>query len=524
MSDLAVPASPRAARRPLSKAAMVVAGVCAILAALPLLFPLGLGFDYPNHLARTYIVGWLHGSPALQQHYGVTFELIPDLAMDLIVPWLSHLTGIYTAGALAVAAAMILPPLAGVWISRGLNGGQIGLLSLAGFAAAFNHSLEWGFVNYILASGLALFAFGLWMRMAPGLSRSLIFIPIGVALVVSHALAFLLFGYLALLWEIASWREGRRGGMAPFVRKLVLWDGLAMAPGLALLAFATLTAPDLPQLDLPLFHLGEKMKALTAGFQFFNAPLALACFVVVAVAVAFGLRSGVLTIRRDMAFVCGGLAVLVVVIPTGIFGIWGLHVRFTAPLIILLAASVRLADDAARWRTPAAVLVAGLVAAQTLSGFIHFRHYDTAANALRAGLAVMPEGAKLLAVQHEDADNAVAYHGMDLAVIERRAYVPGLFTNTSWVDIQPAMADLHLPQSTPPSPEEFAIAETLTLPASENGFWSLGYFHGWPAHWDYVLYFRPDGTDPLKSQNLCLASEGAGFTLYQVVVTREACA
>src|SRR5438132_99786 len=70
---------------------VVIALVAAFLvvALIPLFTcsPLPLG-DYPNHLARMYIISTLPHSPILQRYYEIHWQLIPNLALDLMVPQL----------------------------------------------------------------------------------------------------------------------------------------------------------------------------------------------------------------------------------------------------------------------------------------------------------------------------------------------------------------------------------------------------------------------------------------------------
>ncbi|HXS41156.1 MAG TPA: hypothetical protein VN766_13300, partial [Stellaceae bacterium] len=64
--------------------------------------------DYPNHLARMWIL--VHGSdiPALAANYVAHWRLLPDLAMDLVVPPLAHLIGVELAGRTFIALTMLL--------------------------------------------------------------------------------------------------------------------------------------------------------------------------------------------------------------------------------------------------------------------------------------------------------------------------------------------------------------------------------------------------------------------------------
>ena len=64
--------------------------------------------DYPNHLARMRILADLADSPELQAIYGLDWSVMPNLAMDLIVPALAKVFGLILAGQIFVAAALAL--------------------------------------------------------------------------------------------------------------------------------------------------------------------------------------------------------------------------------------------------------------------------------------------------------------------------------------------------------------------------------------------------------------------------------
>src|SRR5262245_53234332 len=69
------------------------------VSALPLLDAKVPPFsDYINHLARCYVILVDGHDPLLAQFYSIKWQLIPNLAMDLIVPPLAHIVDIYTAG------------------------------------------------------------------------------------------------------------------------------------------------------------------------------------------------------------------------------------------------------------------------------------------------------------------------------------------------------------------------------------------------------------------------------------------
>ncbi len=494
----------------------VAACLAALTALIVAIWPFGLTSDYLNHLARNYIEAHIWFDNDLQKYYGLSFAVIPDLTMDMIVPWLAHVTGIYAAGGVTVWIALIMPPLAGLLIARNLYG-RVTWCSLAGFLVIFNANMQWGFVNFVASTGIALLGFALWMNLAPRWSRVILFASFGAFLALNHALGFLLFGYLVLLWEVACFAQGQRGSRWSFGLQLVTRDALTMVPGLVVIAFATGNAQQLTHVGVADFDILQKIGALWSGTEFFNPMFGRLVTIAFIAAVFMGLRRRLLRIEPRMAWVCAGLLFLVLVMPTSIFGIWGLHFRYPAVLIILVAASLRL-DDAAGESVirPAAIGTAALLIAIFANGTLQMASIDRQARELRSVVAQLPKGARLLPARDAQADLSFALHSAAMAVIERSAYVPNLFTNTSPVDVHPQMRAQHMPQAWPLLKEKLVRSRELALPQAENGHWSPHYYYGWPQYWDYVLFFRTKADQALDIASLCPVAERPKIVLYRI--------
>src|SRR5215470_1427129 len=63
--------------------------------------------DYPNHLARMWILA--HGAEIsdLARNYAIHWRLLPNLGMDLVVPVLSRVMPIEEAGRVFIALTML---------------------------------------------------------------------------------------------------------------------------------------------------------------------------------------------------------------------------------------------------------------------------------------------------------------------------------------------------------------------------------------------------------------------------------
>src|SRR5690348_18454188 len=65
--------------------------------------------DYPNHLARLFVLADRSQDPILAAMYEPRWRIIPNLAIDIIGPPLLDLLPVHVAGRILLAAALLLP-------------------------------------------------------------------------------------------------------------------------------------------------------------------------------------------------------------------------------------------------------------------------------------------------------------------------------------------------------------------------------------------------------------------------------
>jgi hypothetical protein len=120
--------------------------------------------DYINHLARMHIIAFGSDDALLSQFYKIEWSLIPNLAIDLIVPPLAHVVGLFTAGKLFTLTYMVLI-LAG---PHAIHYALFKRVSLGPCVAAlfiYNGVQTDGEINYLFGVGLSLWATAAWIAM-----------------------------------------------------------------------------------------------------------------------------------------------------------------------------------------------------------------------------------------------------------------------------------------------------------------------------------------------------------------------
>jgi hypothetical protein len=134
-------------------------------------------------------------------------------ALVIAVPPLSHLVPLQVAGRLFVAVALLLP-VVGVIVLHRTAFGVRSAAPLTAFLVVYNALFFWGFLNFLVSMGFALFGVALWLREPAG--RRALNLPaiVGLALLmfVCHVEALALFGLTIGCVEFMRLLDLRRRG------------------------------------------------------------------------------------------------------------------------------------------------------------------------------------------------------------------------------------------------------------------------------------------------------------------------
>jgi hypothetical protein len=117
---------------------VMVATSAALLAPLFLIDVPPL-LDYPNHLARMFVLAH-PDDPVLSRMYVPHWTIIPNLAIDLLIPPLMRVLPVYVAGRLMLAVALLLPMIGCAAYSRAVFGRR-SLWPIASALMAYNARL-----------------------------------------------------------------------------------------------------------------------------------------------------------------------------------------------------------------------------------------------------------------------------------------------------------------------------------------------------------------------------------------------
>jgi hypothetical protein len=207
---------------------ITVAGIC--LLAVMLVGPIWIVafpplLDYPNHLARAFVLLHLHDPHyAFSQFYRADWGAYPYLGMDASLAVLGRLLLIETAGRVFLSLCALALPAAAWFFLRQLRP-ESEFAACWALLISYNVFFLEGFLNFDLSLAVGFLALGLWFRwMArPVIGRWIAALVAFSALYFTHLLGFGISGLLVVAYLVVA----RRG-----IRDWV-WSGALALPGLA---------------------------------------------------------------------------------------------------------------------------------------------------------------------------------------------------------------------------------------------------------------------------------------------------
>ncbi|MGH7084413.1 MAG: hypothetical protein ACREFN_05410, partial [Acetobacteraceae bacterium] len=210
--------------------------------------------------------------------------------------------------------------------------------------------------------------------------------------------------------------------------------------------------------------------------------------------------------------------------------------RLPVALTFLLVASSQARIASRRMAVTVTAIALCLLGARLWAVTQAWRDYDRQFAEFRAASQVIAPGSRLMIV--EDAipkgeaglagvpdffarRQSVAYfHMPELAVIDRSAFVPYVFTGWTTIAVAPRNRDIAEPVGAPATSGELREgadpAEREALDARRNVFGERPYWRDWPDKFDYVLWMdfgsRPKDVPP----QLVPVDSGSFFQIFRV--------
>ena len=429
---------------------LYVLSVVYTVAAIALLFPLTIIdvpviADYPNHVARMHILGNINTEMMLSEHYVIEFDFIPNLAMDLAVPWLSKIVPLDVAGRLFLALTIISTLASVAFLHRTLFN-RWSFTPLIALLFVYHGSLMAGMVNFSLGIGLVPAALALWiiLQRASASWRILIGSAVALSLFFCHIVAFGAYGLLIIAYEaMRIWDErGQRNGLIRAVRNVLIAGLTGLIPTILfvrqLLRYASATSADSV---LSFGNWSWKAKALLAPLANYDLTVDLASLAVLIGLALWAWLSGRLEIDRRIAPGLCLLALCFLMAPKALWtgGVFDQRLAILFVFVFIGGMRFRADDAVVRTGVSSLLIVLFLIRLGTITS-AWLDHRDDLAE-MRSAFGRMATGSKVLVVQPDSTagprlapDRHKAFHHAahmaslaTLAVIERSAFVSSIY-------------------------------------------------------------------------------------------------
>lgn len=221
-------------------APVVVVGLC----LLPLLVtPVLPSVDFYAHIVR-YAVLADPTAPGVAENYTPHWQLLPNLGMDILATGIMRVTPTMLGARILAAIVILAPVLGAMALARAVHGRLDPLNAALAGLLGYNLILFWGFANFLLGFGIALWSLSWWIttRDRPRLQLATM-AAIGIVILFIHGLVFALWGLLLGAVELMlAVRAGdtRPRALARRAGRLLL---LAVIPVLLFLRMST-AAPE----------------------------------------------------------------------------------------------------------------------------------------------------------------------------------------------------------------------------------------------------------------------------------------
>lgn len=473
--------------------------------------------DYVNHLARMHVIAVQGHDRFLDAYYAIEWKLIPNLAMDLIVPLFGRVLDVYHAGQVFTALtvlAMVTGPMA---VHMALYG-RSNAFPLTAFVVVYNGIFLYGMMNFLLGVGLAMWGLAAWIsirekRLWLRLVVSAVFC---LLLYVCHLYAVGLYGLAIGSFELWAW--SRRGFKLD--RRLVADLTALILPVLPLVPLL-MASPTWGLVRDYSWMSQSKMEGLELIFRTYVDTHDLAVLALGSSALIWCLHRGILSVHGaiyPLAFF--GFAVFLAM-PYTLFGSEMADQRMPVSILLMIIGFVHL-DPEDKWtKAGFLALIVGFAVLRVGDVTLHWQKIGQAYNDVRAALVDVPKGAKILVVHADDprgteADQTAISHAPCLATIERSALVSTVFAvkGKQIMTVRPPYhAQVDNEDGEPPRISQLIAGSYVR----EDGEPREHFWDEWTTEDDFVFVLHTereaDNPDP---EALELVHDGRGFQIYKV--------
>jgi hypothetical protein len=383
--------------------------------------------DYPRHLATLQIHQTFSTNINVQKFYAFRWIFIPNLGLDLLAtPLLPFLT-VEVIGKIVIVFTLLSIYVGTILLNKDLNPNNWGPSAFSGMFL-YNGAFEWGFLNYIIGVGFAIWAFWLWVRYRDrvlGISI-LAFIVLGVVIGLMHFYALAIYavcvaGYeCSVLWEkLRGERRLQLSHLAVPIRAAVI----IILPMLALLLPVASGRGPLVwgrSLDSIVRWKGEALASVIYFHQYLEKPLVLVLLAIL----VWALATRTLVVNSRMVIPLAVFGVIFIVMPAEFWGTGLADYRLPSGVAFFAWASLGWGEKPRGWIAMHCLLFALCLVARVGSIFAAWRPAQPILAEYETALQPVPPGSRLLVIMDGSGwSNPPLVHEPLLAAAKRGVFI-----------------------------------------------------------------------------------------------------
>jgi len=475
--------------------------------------------DYINHLARMYVLTNLDRDPLVTKFYGIDWEIIPNLVMDLLVPLFARWMNIYLAGQMFVILTLVLL-VSGSFALHYAVHRRWSAWPLVSFMFLYNNILLFGFMNYLFGLGVALWGLAAWIVLRPrrALVRAAVSTVFVLVLFTCHLFDVGVYGMGLMCYEVWVLRSRRRSE-GRFRRATLIGDGLAFALPFVPLIPLMAISPTTGLATENYWDSTGKLDGLYYIFQNYSDLFDLTLAALVIGATVWAARARMIALNPVGWYLLGLALVVYMVMPRMFFGSWVADQRLPIAIAFLMIGFVTFKDDN-RWaRYFLYTFVLGVACARFVSVVLVWQQIDHTYADFRQSVAMIEPGSTILVANADDPTGTDAFnmplsHAACMAMIERSSLVSTAFSvaGKQILSVKPEYRErVDTEDGDPPTVSQLIAAANQDRNAPPEFYWSR-----WTEQFEYVYVLYTDGADNPAPDLLSLVYNGKNFQLYKV--------
>jgi hypothetical protein len=476
--------------------------------------PIPAMVDYPNHLARMYILSQSTG-PDANPYYQAAWAPYPNLAMDLIVPQWARLVSVEDATRLFLFFSQILIVGGAVALEHVVKG----RIQFAGFVAVmFLYCLPfaWGFLNFEFGMGLMLWFAALYLIVIERswVVRLLANASFVTMLFTAHFFSLGVYGATLAICELKRSSKRDLSRRDTMLRLVVL-----AVPVPILFVLMTMSGGSI------------RSEGTVWGFAYkplwpfrimngYSLAVASTTALTLIVFLYFAAKRGVIKSTSTGRLLSVAFLVLYLVVPSRVFGTSFADLRIIPAAALILPAFYFVSLPCRRWMFAACMVFVGVTLANLSVVYAVWLSYRTDYAAMLQSFEKIKRGSSILSASSgenedppfTDLTRYPMYYGPALAVHDANAFVPNLYTEVGKQPIQvhPALRRLAMPTA------GLVPLRVLTAVASrERPFDVPDAIANWSRDFEYLYVLGPHEPNPLPHLLEELDRSGR-FVLYKI--------